>query len=106
MTRASHAGGLSLAPQVQGAPLAPPPSLPAPGSVVRIVAPSHAEVFVRVVHAHADRVVVSYYGTPLAITSRSTRWRLSPDPWRPELAPLPGEVCPSPTLPEEVSHVG
>ena len=136
MTRAAHAGGLSLAPVVQGAPA---PTLPRAGATVCLVG-AEGEVYVRVVHANADRVVVSYYGRPLAITSRSTRWRLSPDPWAPALAPLlsepnvsvadscavstvapaswwastatapaplPGEVCPSPTLPaEEVADVG
>lgn len=87
--------------------LAAAPLLPPAGSVVRLVARRGGETYARVLSATADRVVVDYYGTPLAITSRSPRWRLSPDPWRPELAPLPGEVCPSPTLPaEEVSDVG
>jgi hypothetical protein len=70
------------------------------GAVVRLVARrTHAEVYARVLSASEDRVVVDYYGSPLAITARSPRWRLVPDPWATELAPLPAEVCPSPTLP-------
>lgn len=105
MTRAAHAGGLSLRPFVQGEPA---PALPVVGAVVLLrSARTHAEVHTRVLTARADRVVVDYYGAPLAITPRSDRWRLVPDPWAPALAPLPGEVCPSPTLPaEEVSDVG
>lgn len=106
--RAAHAGGLSLAPVVRGARLASAPPLPAVGAVVRLVARrTHAEVYARVLSSTADRVTVDYYGSPLAVTSRSPRWRLAPDPWATELAPLPAEVCPSPTLPpEESAHVG